>query len=342
MVPTPDDCTCAFGYGLILKLVDAFEKEIDGVRQNKDIEYVHRMRVASRRLRNVLTVFTACLPAKKSTRWQKQVRAITQSLGQVRDMDVQIEHITEISSQLEDAKLKRGINRLALRLRQQRENLQKNILDVLDTLVASGILEEIKDHAALAKQTDETQPFTAQLYKTSFHVINMRLDDLLSFRPYVHRPECKTELHAMRIAAKKLRYTLEIFTPLYGNHLEKHLPKVRRIQVTLGNLHDCDVWLQFMPQFITEECNRTIAFYGRSTPFNSILPGLLYLQTLEAQSHQDIYQDFVSDWEKWEVSGVWENLDEIIRAPVLPKLLYPHSAKGKRIEQPLPSSKTEI
>ena len=70
--------------------LEALTKEIDGVRAGEDIEYLHRMRVASRRLRAALPVFASCFPAKKYARWLTDIRRITRVLGDARDADVQV------------------------------------------------------------------------------------------------------------------------------------------------------------------------------------------------------------------------------------------------------------
>ncbi|MFQ6042085.1 MAG: CHAD domain-containing protein, partial [Candidatus Poribacteria bacterium] len=55
-----------------------------------DIEYVHRMRVASRRLRSGFALFEECFPPKRLKRWRKQIRRVTRALGDARYTDVQI------------------------------------------------------------------------------------------------------------------------------------------------------------------------------------------------------------------------------------------------------------
>ena len=91
MKPKLDQSTCIFGASMLLKYLLAMRDEIDGVRQAKDIEAIHRMRVASRRLRTALPLFADYLPTRKITIWQKQLQKTTRSLGAARDTDVQIE-----------------------------------------------------------------------------------------------------------------------------------------------------------------------------------------------------------------------------------------------------------
>ena len=49
------------------------------------------------------------------------------------------------------------------------------------------------------------------------------------------------ELHAFRLSAKRLRYTLELFLPLYGPRLAERVDQVRKIQSLLGDRQDCVV-----------------------------------------------------------------------------------------------------
>lgn len=47
-------------------------------------------------------------------------------------------------------------------------------------------------------------------------------------------------LHEFRLATKRLRYTLELFEPLYGPGIEARLKQVRRVQQVLGDVQDCE------------------------------------------------------------------------------------------------------
>jgi len=61
MENTPDESFCLFGAEAVLKRLEALEQEINGVCKADDIECVHRMRVASRRLRSTFAIFEECL-----------------------------------------------------------------------------------------------------------------------------------------------------------------------------------------------------------------------------------------------------------------------------------------
>jgi CHAD domain-containing protein len=71
--------------------------------------------------------------------------------------------------------------------------------------------------------------------------LSSALDKLVSFEGSLYRPDAKSEHHAMRIAAKRLRHRLEIFRPLYGEDISRAIRVTKRLQALLGELHDYDV-----------------------------------------------------------------------------------------------------
>jgi CHAD domain-containing protein len=73
-----------------------------GVLDTDDIERVHDMRVASRRLRAVLEIFSACFPKQEYRVTLKEVKALADALGERRDPDVAIAALSEIESGLTD------------------------------------------------------------------------------------------------------------------------------------------------------------------------------------------------------------------------------------------------
>jgi hypothetical protein len=75
-------------------------------------------------------------------------------------------------------------------------------------------------------------------------VIDTRLRELLSFSQYVDDPRNVTELHDLRIAAKRLRYTLELFRFAFPNELNGLIDEVKTIQEHIGDMHDADVMIE--------------------------------------------------------------------------------------------------
>ena len=59
---------CKFGSEIVLKLLPVFEDQFEGVIKSEDTEYVHKMRVTSRRLRAALPLFRFCFPGREFKR----------------------------------------------------------------------------------------------------------------------------------------------------------------------------------------------------------------------------------------------------------------------------------
>jgi hypothetical protein len=71
-------------------------------------------------------------------------------------------------------------------------------------------------------------------------IVDVRLAELRSFAPDGAAPSSVEDLHDMRIAAKRLRYVLEMGEPVLGAAARRGAKEARRIQDLLGEIHDCD------------------------------------------------------------------------------------------------------
>lgn len=311
-----DECTRRFGAGVLLKHILDLQQEIEGVRQAEDIECIHRMRVASRRLRSALPLFEKYLPARKLDTYYKQIRKITRALGTARDQDVQIDHLEHVLAEIPNPKLTIGIRRLLLRINQKRRHQQEVVQKTLDSLVSSRVLSDMQTRLAEIPPLEEQMPYSLALYQLAHDAISQKLDDFFSFEQYITQPERILELHAMRISAKWLRYTQETFTPLYSNELGQSLGATRKAQEQLGEIHDKDVWIIFLPGFLKDERQLTLDFYGHTRPYNPIVPGILYFQQTCRTERDEAYAGFLKSWEKWKKQNLWEDLNITIRTPI--------------------------
>ena len=109
-----------------------------GVIDGTDIEYVHDMRVSSRRLRAALRNFADCFSPKEEFRsYLKRVEQITSTLGDVRDLDVLIDRFQkDIQTVPEDAQI--GIQNLMRHLQKEREARRAPMFTVFEELDRSN------------------------------------------------------------------------------------------------------------------------------------------------------------------------------------------------------------
>lgn len=290
---------------------------MEGVRQAEDSECVHDLRVAARRLRSLLPLLTACLSRKTCERWRKPLRRLTRALGEARDTDVQGTCVQHFIDHEASAGERPGVERLLLRLQQRRQEQQGPVIAALERFVRSQLsveMEQTLTHMAEASQWSAGTLPGRGVYRQMRQALRARLRVLLAYTPYVQQPDCHAELHAMRIAAKRLRYTMQAFAPLYPDALTEPIRTTRTLQTVLGDIHDCNVWAQALPQFLEAERDRTLAYFGQVEPFAALVPGILALQHNRQQYHEQRYQKFVTFWHQAQAQGVWERLQQTLQA----------------------------
>jgi CHAD domain-containing protein len=311
-----------FGLQVLQERLPPLAKEVEGVRAAEDIECVHRMRVASRRMRNALALFGEDLPHKHYDAWRGEMRRITRALGAARDTDVQIVWVQDFLKRLADEEQRAGVERLLLRLRQQRAQSQAKVDRALDRLEDKRIFDDMDEtlHELLVyARVYEVETLPTDLYPRANEAIRLRLEEFLTYEPHVPYPERSAELHQMRIAAKHLRYTLEVFGPLYDRALRKPIKIVKEIQELLGEVHDCDVWIGYVPWFIEKERARTLKYFGEAVPAQAFVPGLYALEEIRRQQRWRSYYTFRRFWELTQEMGVWERLrDAVTPSPEKP------------------------
>ncbi|KUK46260.1 MAG: CHAD domain containing protein [Anaerolinea thermophila] len=300
-----------FGAAYILDQVNQFEGEIEGALKAQGIEYVHRMRVASRRLRTALNLFSLYLPDDTAQIWRYEFKGITKALGQARDLDIQIQLIKGLLMGDVVREYKPGYRRLLLRLKQNRKNVQERVKSAIEILQKKETLNRIR---TVLKKQEENQGlnFPPVLYQTASESIQRGLEDFLSYQKYIHSPSNGEPLHAMRIAGKHLRYTMEIFAPIYKQSLFPFIEIMEEIQDQLGEIHDCDVWVAWLPEFIALEQNRRQGYIGYARRVKRLLPGIHHLIEDRKLARQQGYHAFLENWQKQKDEQTWEKLSGLI------------------------------
>jgi CHAD domain-containing protein len=299
-------------------------EQLPGIRKADDVECVHQARVASRRLRAALRVFRDCFPKKRWKRWRKEIRRITSELGEARDRDVQIEFLVDAMNHVVDPDHYPGIIRLLVQVESDREALQPEVLEAATRLHRSGVLGEMKDHAqkALSKGKDgrKGEPPSASDYacrRARKHVLK-RLVELLALEDSLGDEGDIERHHAMRIAAKRLRYTLEIVSPVYEGRLDEIIKVVKRVQTLLGDIHDCDVWVEHLDEFAESQRQGILARFGTEGPFARLVPGIQHLRDDRLRRRAATFAELVKYWRTLGADGLWQRLETLVEAAAGP------------------------
>jgi CHAD domain-containing protein len=105
---------------IVRRRADELMAESEGVLDTQDIERVHDMRVATRRLRAVLEIFAAALPTADRKAVLRDVKALADALGERRDPDVQIDAMERFAAAA-PAEAAPGVELLVARLKQRQQ-----------------------------------------------------------------------------------------------------------------------------------------------------------------------------------------------------------------------------
>ncbi|HSN95095.1 MAG TPA: CHAD domain-containing protein [Anaerolineaceae bacterium] len=330
-----NDTVCIYGARIIHRHLGAMQVEIDGVRESKDIEYVHRLRVASRRMRSALSLFSSCFYKQDYQRISKDIRAVTRALGEARDTDVQVEALLKEEPKFASARLSPGFKRLIMRSQQRRVGLQAEVIVAMDQLQADQVLEKLADLTApMADKASSVYLFSPGLYVKAYDGIQTQIDELFKHETYIHDPANILELHAMRISAKRLRYSMEAFEDLYQDPIKPFISEVKKLQDALGLVHDLDVWISFVPAFIEEERQRILAYFGHEGPLKRLLPGLNAFTESRKAMREDAYAEFIKLWDAQSEAKLWEKFKRLITTPINLENAMPAVAVDDAPEEP--------
>lgn len=176
----------------------------------------------------------------------------------------------------------------------------------------------------------------ASVIDNARRVLAVRVAEFYSFEPIVPYPELSAALHDLRISAKRLRYTLELFRPQFGKAGERQIERVKAIQEELGTLHDHDVRIDLigdeLSQLMVEQSRMTqseiadasseelaaIATAALRAPPDDPRRGLIALLGREHTGRRAAYTRFRELWDMYARDGMRRDLVALSVTP-LPK-----------------------
>jgi hypothetical protein len=164
------------------------------------------------------------------------------------------------------------------------------------------------------------------LADTAERIIRVRLDELCGFMPKAADPRKVVALHDMRIAAKRLRYILEITHPVFGPYAESAVKLVKDLQDLLGELHDCDVQLpevaEFLDGLVAEDSDALVRAAGdaddlepelvRDAPHRDDHAGAVALLVFLRARRAVLFARFLELWREYERKGFRARLEYAI------------------------------
>ena len=275
-----------------------------------DPEGVHSMRVASRRLRSALRDFTPYLHKRPLHSAGKKLKRVADTLGEVRDLDVAMIALTEIKTGAPPA-VAEGLSefvsaREAVReqAREQLKAILEKDLPQLDALFVAGVDKAATPRGSSKPGREPKPELTFAAMARS--VILDRLREFEKSSAGLFKPLDVEALHDMRIAVKRLRYAIELFQKCWPRSIAVFAKRAARIQTALGDLHDCDVWIQNLGKHI----NR-----ARKQKQEEQVAALVWLLGFLIKLRTKHIGRALDRWREWETSDSSGRLREILAVP---------------------------
>ncbi len=199
-----------------------------------DVEYVHQLRVVTRRGDAALRIFERCIDAEQHRKARRRLRKLRRAAAAARECDVQ-RAVIEADRAEAPEPVARALDLVLVQIQEQRSEAQKGIRTAARRHAAGERLR--RTHRKLLGTL--TPPSSAP----DSRLADAAADDVPALVEALRGAAAAdlndfAKLHALRIQGKRLRYALEVFAPCFGEGFREAYAEVEALQEALGAIND--------------------------------------------------------------------------------------------------------
>ena len=271
-----------------------------------DIEYVHQLRVATRRADAAIRIFRPFVNLPKRKKMRKRLRQIRRAAGEARICDVH--RVAFVDKRRQAQGHQRAILEEIISWNDaERRRAQKS----LDATAEQYPIKKLK--RARERLGDHLEPANGKKKKSAPTLIQAARKSLPSFVDSVREDgqadlAVYDNLHQFRISGKRLRYAMEVFAPCFGDEFKQLYDRVEKLQDRLGAINDTVEIIERLTDFATDIQEDDAGLSGslnrddRQNAIERLLDE--YRHSLNEQT-----QIFLEEWNR----GDWSSLfDEVL------------------------------
>jgi CHAD domain-containing protein len=230
----------------------------EGSRLGEDIEAVHDMRVATRRMRAAFQVFDPYYKDKAVKPHIKGLRRTGQTLGAVRDLDVLLEKARAFQAELPEED-RATMAPLIIHWEAAREMARRELIEYLDGDAYREFKTEFESFLSTpgegALEVPPGQPVPHLVRHVAPQLIFERYETVRAYDTLIPGMPLTT-YHLLRIDFKRLRYALEFFKDVLGPESLAVIKQTTAVQDLLGELQDAHVAEGLINDFLTAQQKR--------------------------------------------------------------------------------------
>jgi CHAD domain-containing protein len=270
----------------------------------KDPEYVHQLRVGTRRAAAALDIFALCLPDKVYRAARKRLRQIRRAAGEARDWDVFLLALKDAAKK--SRRPSPGVDFLIGFAFAHRTAAQAHLQEAnarfpfrFDRLLAETVaaVHRPKAEPGLRTLSDLARPLLARRLGELDEAARRDLDDYAN-------------LHQVRIAGKRLRYAMEVFADCFAPPFREQIyPAVEEMQDILGSANDSHVASQRL-ELLRQRARAMLP--GQWRRYRSAVERLLRLHQKRLPEERERFRQW---WQRWQESGGKAALAGLLAAP---------------------------
>jgi triphosphatase len=209
-----------------------------GTRLGENVEDLHDMRVAVRRLDAAVRMFEDHAP-RWAVRSRGALRTLMRSLGAARDLDVQRASLDAFANSLAPMHRK-SLQPLRARIEQDRARARARMLRVLDSQRVQRLWGVWVEHLRGEPKPNPRENMLA-VGQVAAELIGRRYKKLRKRAERLRKNSTAEEYHAVRSRSKRLRYAVDALGELYSDPAQKFAKAIGKLQDVLGNYQDAHV-----------------------------------------------------------------------------------------------------
>src|ERR1700687_2991781 len=196
-----------------------------------EVEAIHRLRVATRRLRAALRMLREVVPDDEAERAADELGWLCGAIGAVRDLDVLAQLLQDRAARLESDFI-RALAPLSDTIRRQRAIEQERLVAALDSERCRGLVQRLGAIAPGPAADSVT------LGAVAARLVRPQLRAMLRAGAGLDEASPPESLHRLRVRVKKLRYAIEPLRAVGGKPARRMLRRLERVQERVGMYHD--------------------------------------------------------------------------------------------------------
>jgi CHAD domain-containing protein len=272
-------------------LADYLSEQLDALRRNdigvrRDAEdAVHRMRVASRRLRSALRTFRRSLDADVANGLAAELRWLGGELGPARDNEVMAERLHDEVKALPPELVLGNVEQLMTRhFGREAQEAQARAVRALDSKRYLNLLRALEKLAGKPRKIKDGKKELRKAVARADRKLREAVAAAADLKPGA---EQDAALHEVRKKAKRARYAADTVRPVSGEKLRKWRKSVKAVQSTLGTHHDV---------VVTRDVLRLLGLRAYAESENAFTYGLLHGRSLATA--EAAHRRFAGEWQE--------------------------------------------